>query len=232
MLPAVRAPDGSLVHILDQQYDPGTDFIMEHEGSEQGAVVERVDHLARVVPAPLFDAWVLFYRALLGLKADESLDLDDPHGVVRSRALHDTRNRLRMPLTFSETPNTVVARSLSLFGGAGINQIALGTDDIFAAVATMRDNGARILSIPANYYHDLAENRDVPADLVARLQEASILYDRDSNGGELFHTYTETFDGRFFFEILQRAGGYDRYGECNVPTRLAVQAHHHKRRAG
>jgi 4-hydroxyphenylpyruvate dioxygenase-like putative hemolysin len=27
-----------------------------------------------------------------------------------------------------------------------------------------------------------------------------------------------------FFEVLERRGGYDRYGEANAPARLAAQA--------
>jgi 4-hydroxyphenylpyruvate dioxygenase len=52
----------------------------------------------------------------------------------------------------------------------------------------------------------------------------------DENGGEFFHAYTEFFERRFFFEIVQRTKGYDRYGEINSPVRLAVQAKQHLRR--
>lgn len=229
-MPAVRAPDGSLIHLLDRQYDPQTDFILEGGTDAANTVIDRIDHIARAVPEDQFDSWVLFYRALLGLKADDSLDLPDPHGVVRSRALHDARNHLRMPLTYSDNSKTVVARSLSSFGGAGINQIAFETSDIFAAAAEMRDRGVPLLSIPANYYRELAENRDLATDLVDRMQEASILYDCDAHGGRFFHVYTEFFNGRFFLEVVQREGGYDRYGECNAPVRLAAQAKHHQQR--
>lgn len=230
MMPAVRTPDGSLIHVLDNKYDPGTDFVLEDDGSKAGTIVRRVDHLGRAVPEDQFDTWVLFYRAMLGLKADESLDLPDPHGVVRSRALHDARNRLRLPLTYSDNSKTVVARSLSSFGGAGINQIAFETDDIFAAAAEMRSAGVPLLKVPGNYYRELQEDHDVPEGLVKKMQEASILYDFDADGGSFFHVYTEFFEGRLFFEIVQRQGGYDRYGECNAPVRLAAQAKHHQQR--
>jgi 4-hydroxyphenylpyruvate dioxygenase len=230
MMPAVRAPDGSLLHLLDRRYDPHTDFIMDDETGAPGTVVNRVDHLVRAVPESQFDSWVLFYRALLGLTAENALDFSDPHGMVRSRALHDAHNRLRMPLTYSDNSKTVVALSLSSFGGAGINQIAFETSDIFAAVAEMRNRGMPLLSIPANYYRDLLENRDVSAQLVDRMQEASILYDSDTKGGQFFHVYTEFFNNRFFFEIVQRENGYDGYGECNAPVRMAAQAKHQQRR--
>lgn len=226
-MPAVRSPDGSLIHLLDRSYDPATDFILDDRNLEEDVFIKRIDHLARAVPIDQFDAWVLYYRALLGLNADASRDLSDPHGVVHSRAMHDTGNRLRLPLTFSDSSKTVVARSLSSFGGAGINQIAFESDDIFAAVAVMRNAGARLLNIPPNYFHELAENRGVPPKLAEKLQDASVLYDRDAHGGEFFHVYTEVFNGRFFFEVVQRVNGYDRYGERNAPVRMAAQARSH-----
>ncbi|MFK8333404.1 hypothetical protein M2D63_025780, partial [Pseudomonas sp. BJa5] len=42
--------------------------------------------------------------------------------------------------------------------------------------------------------------------------------------GELFHVYTEPFEERFFFEIIQRRTGYSGYGAANVAVRLAAMA--------
>ncbi len=50
-----------------------------------------------------------------------------------------------------------------------------------------------------------------------------ILYDRDEGGGELFHLYTGMLGHRLFLEVVQRAGGYDGYGEDNAPVRAAAQ---------
>ena len=36
--------------------------------------------------------------------------------------------------------------------------------------------------------------------------------------------YTEPFEGRFFFEIIQRKDGYAGYGAANVAVRLAAMA--------
>lgn len=223
-MPAVRAPDGSLIHLLDEGYDPYQDFVRTTTPATDRAWLQTIDHVARAVPAGQFDSWFLFYRALLGLEPDESWLLPDPHGFVRSRALHDRHHRIRFPLAYSESNRTLVARSLSTFGGAGVNQIAFGTDDIFAAVAAMRVRGARLLTIPANYYAELKDAHGLEPALLARLQEYNVLYDRDAQGGEFFHAYTELFEDRFFFEVVQRRGGYSQYGAINAPVRMAAQA--------
>jgi 4-hydroxyphenylpyruvate dioxygenase len=56
-----------------------------------------------------------------------------------------------------------------------------------------------------------------------RLRDQSVLYDR-SEEGEFFHVYTQTFEDRFFFEIVQRTGGDPLFGAANAPARMAAQA--------
>jgi 4-hydroxyphenylpyruvate dioxygenase len=54
------------------------------------------------------------------------------------------------------------------------------------------------------------------------LRQNGILYDKD-DGGEYLQTYTQTFQNRFFFEIVERRG-YQGFGAINAPIRLAAQA--------
>ena len=63
-------------------------------------------------------------------------------------------------------------------------------------------------------------------ELLADLQRLGLLYDRDEQG-EFLHAYTDAFEGRFFFEAVQRRG-YQGYGVVNAAVRMASQA---KRRA-
>ena len=53
---------------------------------------------------------------------------------------------------------------------------------------------------------------------------AGILYDRDESGGEYLQFYTRAFAKRFFFEVVERRGGYGGYGAPNASIRLAAQA--------
>jgi 4-hydroxyphenylpyruvate dioxygenase len=55
------------------------------------------------------------------------------------------------------------------------------------------------------------------------MRERGIVYERTS-AGDYFHAYSQSFDDRFFFEIVQRGGAYDGYGAQNAPARLAAQA--------
>ena len=103
-----------------------------------------------------------------------------------------------------------------------MQHIALASDDIFVAAAALSERGASILAIPANYYDDLAAKHGLDGELLGRLAAANILYDRDGEG-EFFQLYTESFEDRFAFEIVERRN-YDGYGAVNAPVRLAAQA--------
>lgn len=225
-MPAIRMPDGSLLHLVDAGFDALAEFELEASAPANSAGLTRFDHIGRAVPAAQFDTWLLYFRILLGLEPEDSWELPDPNGLVRSRAVSDAGRRIRFPLSFSESNRTVVARALSTFHGAGVNQIALATDDIFATIAALRARGARLLPIPPNYYADLATDSDLMPAEIERLRAHGALFDQDARGGRFLHAYTETFDGRCFFEVVQRVGGYDQYGAANAPVRMSAQARH------
>ncbi len=138
------------------------------------------------------------------------------------RLLRSPNGELRLALNIGQGGATGASRFLDAFGGAGFQQIALATHDIFAAVEQARAAGVAFLPIPDNYYDDLATRFDIAPDLLARMRALGVLYDR-AGAGEFLHIYTRTFDNRFFFEILERRG-YDLYGAANTPLRLAAQA--------
>lgn len=221
-MPAVRAPDGGLVYLVDKDFD-FSDFVADEKKAPRGAGLRKVDHVAAAVPADQFDSWLLFYRAVFGLQPEESWVLPDPYGLVRSRALASANRTVRFPLSFSDSSRTAVARSLSTFAGAGVQHIAFDTDDIFATVDRLRQQGVPLLPIPENYYDDLIARFGLEDARVDELRRRHILYDRSADGGEFFHVYTQFFRGRFFFEVVQRVGGYDQYGAANAPMRMAAQ---------
>ncbi|MCK9814649.1 4-hydroxyphenylpyruvate dioxygenase [Pseudomonas chlororaphis] len=226
-LAAVRELDGSLIYLVDQEkggqhlYD--TDFNM-HPGVVAKGGLKRIDHMAMALPADSLDSWVLFYKSLLDFTADDEVVLPDPYGLVKSRALRSRCSTIRLPLNISESHKTAISHALSSYGGSGVHHIAFDCDDIFAEVSRAKEAGVPLLDIPLNYYDDLAARFDFDDEFLSELAYYNVLYDRDAQGGELFHVYTEPFEGRFFFEIIQRKNGYVGYGAANVAVRLAAMA--------
>lgn len=226
-IPAVRAPDGSLIYLVEERaagqtiYD--VDFRLDPAAKPTGQL-QRIDHMALALPADGLDNWVLFYKGLFDFEADDEVVLPDPYGLVKSRALRSTNGSVRLPLNISENRNTAISHALSSYRGSGVHHIAFACEDIFAEVARAKDAGVPLLEIPLNYYDDLAARFDFDDEFLSELAYFNVLYDRDAHGGELFHVYTEPFEERFFFEIIQRRGGYAGYGAANVAVRLAAMA--------
>lgn len=226
-IPAVRAPDGSLIYLVEERaagqtiYD--VDFRLDPDAQPSGKL-QRIDHMAMALPADGLDNWVLFYKGLFDFEADDEVVLPDPYGLVKSRALRSANGSVRLPLNISENRNTAISHALSSYRGSGVHHIAFACDDIFAEVERAKDAGVPLLEIPLNYYDDLAARFDFDDEFLSELAYFNVLYDRDASGGELFHVYTEPFEERFFFEIIQRRGGYAGYGAANVAVRLAAMA--------
>ncbi|MBA1288177.1 3-dehydroshikimate dehydratase QuiC [Pseudomonas japonica] len=227
-LAAVRAPDGSLLYLVDQDaqgrtiYD--TDFNIKPVPATSPVGLKRIDHMAMALPPDALDTWVLFYKTVLDFTADDEVVLPDPYGLVKSRAIRSRCSAVRLPLNISENRGTAISHALSSYRGSGVHHIAFDCDDIFAAVTQAKEAGLALLEIPLNYYDDLAARFDFDDEFLSELAYFNVLYDRDANGGELFHVYTEPFENRFFFEVLQRRGGYAGYGAANVAVRLAAMA--------
>ncbi|MFF7790674.1 TIM barrel protein [Streptomyces sp. NPDC007991] len=214
-LDAVAAPDGTELFFCATGRaglpDWRTDF--EDTAPAPGPVgVRGIDHLALTQPWHHFDEAALFYQGVLGLHAQESVDVADPYGLLRSRAVTNADGSVRIALTVGAAPtdDTVHAQ-----------HIALATDDVVASARRFREAGGALLPVPANYHDDLAARFEFAHGELETYRDLGILYDRDAHG-VFRHCYTRTV-GRVFFELVQRDDGYRGYGAPNAPVRLAAQ---------
>ena len=221
-VPAVAGVEGSLIYFIGPGDLEWRDDFLLGDGQPVQGLLRTVDHLSNVVRRGEFLSWSLFYRTVLGLLPEPQVEIADPHGAFFSRSLRSASNEIRIALNIGEGGATGVSRFLDAFGGAGFQQIALSTDDIFAAVEAARARGVAFLPIPDNYYDDLATRFEIAPDRLARMRAHGVLYDRIRDG-EFLHIYTRTFEERFFFEIVERRN-YDLFGATNTPVRLAAQA--------
>ncbi|MFJ4814745.1 bifunctional sugar phosphate isomerase/epimerase/4-hydroxyphenylpyruvate dioxygenase family protein [Streptomyces sp. NPDC088801] len=214
-LDAVAAPDGTELFFCATGRPGLPDWRADFEDTDPAPVpetVRRIDHLALVQPWHHFDEAALFHRGVLGLHAQESVDVADPYGLLRSRAVTNADGSVRIALTVGPAPtdDTVHAQ-----------HIALATDDVVASARRFRDAGGALLPVPANYYDDLAARFEFADGELETYRDLGILYDRDAHG-VFRHCYTRTV-GRVFFELVQRDDGYRGYGAPNAPVRLAAQ---------
>ena len=167
------------------------------------------------------DTYVLFWRSLFDLAPEQHWESADPRGLIQSRAMLSGNRKLRLSLNISESRDTTLGRFVSSYAGAGVHHIAFSTKDIMRTLGQLLP-AAPMLPIPWNYYEDLAARWGLEDEQLGELQRLGLLYDRDEHG-EFFHAYTDTFDERFFFEVIQRRG-YQGFGAVNAAVRMAAQA--------
>jgi 4-hydroxyphenylpyruvate dioxygenase len=225
-IPAVRAPDGTLLYLVEADPSGSTiydvDFNLFTESSADSLLTE-VDHVAQALPMGRMDNFVLFYRALFGFTPEQLWEIPDTMGLIQSRTMSSAGRTIRLPLNISESRETTTGRFLTTSSGAGVQHIAMAATDMRKAIEQLAARGARFLPIPGNYYEDIEARWGLDSDRLDMLRAQNILYDRD-DAGEFLHAYTDPFDDRFFFEIVQRIGDYQQYGAANASVRMAAQA--------
>ena len=234
-IPALRAPDGTLIYLVDDKEARRSiwedDFHLFAEQPSATPPLLGIDHVAQALPFGRMDSFVLFYRTVFGFVPESLWELPDPYGLIRSRALvspeAEPGHGVRLPLNISESRRTATGRFVSATSGAGVHHIAFATADAATLVESRLAAGAPFLPIPANYYDDLAVKHPLDDEALDGLKQRELLYDRDGQGeagGEFLHAYTDSFDDRFFFEVVERRGGYRQFGAVNAAIRMAVQA--------
>jgi 4-hydroxyphenylpyruvate dioxygenase len=225
-IPAIRGVGDGLIyfleagsegHVWDAEFTPTGISSDTH-----GAGLLRVDHLAQTMHYEEMLSWTLYYLALFEVMKAPVVQLADPLGLVQSQAIESPEGSLRVTLNGSAAPQTLSARFLQGFHGAGVQHIALATSDILSSARRLRDLGLATLPIPGNYYEDLEARFGLDPALLSQLAEFGILYDRDADG-EYFQLVSRAFAKRFFFEIVERRG-YRTYGAPNASIRLAAQS--------
>lgn len=228
-IPAVRAPDGTLIYLIETEPGGRTfwedDFVLSPLGG-QSAGLETIDHVVLALPAGRMATYVLFWRGVFGLVPQPQLDTPDPYGLVQSRALISPNGRVRLVLNASESRATSTGRFVSAYAGAGVHHVAFASADIQRTAQEYETRQASLLAMPVNYYDDLSARWGLDDAALGALQRQGLLYDRDGQG-EFWHLYTGAFHDRFFFEAVQRRNGYAGFGAANAPVRAAAQARQH-----
>ncbi len=231
-IPAIRGVGGSLLYFVDGKSALGGWSTVDFEpvaGKHTDAGLVAVDHVSQTMFYEEMLTWLLFYTSLFDTRRTQSQAVVDPGGIVQSQVIESgvldrPGHGLRMVLNGSQSNQTLSSRFVYEFFGSGVQHIALATDDIRTTVAKLIANDVEMLEIPENYYDDLASRGDLSDADLSALKTLNILYEADAEG-RYFQAYTKTMEGGFFFEIVQRDGGYKGYGASNAAIRLNAQSY-------
>lgn len=171
-----------------------------------------IDHMVGNVELGQMDEWVRFYEEVMGFRqilSFDDKDISTEYTALMSKVMSNGNGRIKFPINepAQGLKKSQVEEYLDFYEGAGVQHVAVATDDIIETVSQMQARGIEFLDVPDTYYEELLDRVGNIDEDVAQLQKLNILVDRDDEG-YLLQIFTKTINPRptMFFEIIQRKG--------------------------
>jgi len=222
-LPAIVGIGGSLIYFTDRYSDTNPydgEFDWLSMPKPKGVGFRYLDHLTHNVHRGNMDTWFDFYGRLFNFRQIRFFDIEGKFSGLHSRALTSPCGRIRIPINEDRGETGQIVEYLKRYKGEGIQHIAVGTDDIYAATDAIAEAGLKFMPKPPMAYYDLSKTRVVGhEEPIEKLAKHGILIDGEGvvDGGEtkiLLQIFSKTVIGPIFFEFIQRKGD-DGFGEGN-----------------
>ena len=221
-IPAIKGIGDSLIYLVDRYGAEGTIYDVDFkpvagaDPKHRGVGLADIDHLTHNVHRGRMAEWADFYTRLFNFREIRYFDIEGKLTGLKSKAMTSPCGKIRIPINESSDDKSQIQEYLSAYRGEGIQHIALGTGDIFAAVEALKAGGVRFQDVPDTYYDAVDRRLPGHGEDLARLRRNRILIDGASTqgGGLLLQIFTSTVIGPIFFEIIQRKGN-EGFGEGN-----------------
>jgi 4-hydroxyphenylpyruvate dioxygenase len=218
---AIKGIGESIIYFVDKYGDNGDvygDFI-PLEGVDQhpkGMGLTYLDHLTHNVYQGNMDKWAKFYEDIFNFKEIRYFDIEGKLTGLVSKAMTSPCGKIRIPINEDQGDKGQIAEFLNQYNGEGIQHIAMGTNNIYTTVETMREHGTKFLTTPDTYYEKVDTRVPNHGEDLERMHKNQILVDGAPTEGQglLLQIFTEVAIGPVFFEIIQRKGN-EGFGEGN-----------------
>jgi 4-hydroxyphenylpyruvate dioxygenase len=151
-------------------------------------------------------------------------DICTEFSALKSVVMASPNEVVKMPINEPATgkKKSQIEEYVEFYNGAGVQHIALRTDDIITSVKNLRARGIEFISVPSTYY-DLMRSRLKQSSLKLKedfqtIQDLNILIDFDE-GGYLLQLFTKPLMDRptVFIEIIQRHN-FEGFGAGNFKS--------------
>ncbi len=171
-----------------------------------------VDHCVGNVELGGMNKWVKFYQDVLGFKlliTFDDKDISTKYTALMSKVVSNGNGYIKFPINepAKGLKKSQIEEFLDFYKTAGVQHIAVATDNILETVSQLRKNGVDFLEVPETYYDDLLDRVGPIDEKIEDLKALNILVDRDDEG-YLLQIFTKPVQDRptLFFEIIQRKG--------------------------
>ncbi|WAL61699.1 4-hydroxyphenylpyruvate dioxygenase [Thermocoleostomius sinensis] len=178
-----------------------------------------IDHVVLNVGVGELDAALTYYESLFGFQRQQNFAIRTDRSALCSQVLAHPNARIQFPINEPGSPSSQIQEFLDLNQGAGIQHIALQTQNILQTIAQLRNQGLSCLSVPVSYYEQLRQRPGFslsPEEWQAVMTQ-EVLVDWPANIPQalLLQTFTQPIfqQPTFFFELIERRlyRDHDRY---------------------
>jgi 4-hydroxyphenylpyruvate dioxygenase len=166
------------------------------------------------------NTWVEYYANVMGfanLVSFDDKDISTEYTALMSKVMTNGNGRVKFPINepAEGRKKSQIEEYLDFYNGAGVQHIAVATDDIVNTVTQMKARGVEFLYVPGSYYDTVLDRVGEIDEEILKLKELGILVDRDEEG-YLLQIFTKPVLDRptLFFEIIQRKGAQS-FGKGN-----------------
>jgi 4-hydroxyphenylpyruvate dioxygenase len=181
------------------------------------AGLKYIDHMVGNVGWNQMDVWVKWYEEVMGFENFLSFDdkqIHTEYSALMSKVMSNGNGRIKFPINepAEGKKRSQIEEYLDFYEGAGVQHIAVATDDIVKTVSQLKANGVEFLSTPPEEYYSAVPGRleefshELRED-IEKLKALGIMIDADEEG-YLLQIFTKPIEDRptLFFEIIQRMG--------------------------
>lgn len=171
-----------------------------------------IDHMVGNVGWNEMNKWCEFYAKVMGfaqLVSFDDKDISTDYTALMSKVMSNGNGRIKFPINepASGKKKSQIEEYIDFYNGAGVQHIAVATDNIVETVTALKERGVEFLYVPETYYDDVLDRVGKIDEDLAPLKKLGILIDRDDEG-YLLQLFTKPVLDRptMFFEIIQRKG--------------------------
>jgi len=183
-----------------------------------------IDHVVGNQPDLKMNEACDWYEKILDFHRFWSVDDSQMHtqySALRSIVMTDFDRCIKMPINepAKGLKKSQIQEYVDYHGGAGVQHIAIRTENIIESITNLRSRGTEFLSVPDSYYASirkrLATSPLKVAESIDQLQKLHILIDFDDKG-YLLQIFTKPVEDRptLFYEVIQRRG-HEGFGAGN-----------------
>jgi 4-hydroxyphenylpyruvate dioxygenase len=173
---------------------------------------KHVDHCVGNVELGKMNEWVKFYEDVMGFKmiiTFDDKDISTEYSALMSKVVSSGNGYVKFPINepADGKRKSQIEEYIEFYHGAGVQHIAIATDDIISTVEELRSRGVEFLRVPDTYYDEVWQRVGKINEDVNAIKKLNILVDRDDEG-YLLQLFTKPQQDRptVFFEIIQRCG--------------------------